>query len=395
MEAHISHIYASYVIDPQVYGLDASIWKTVSGSPSVTSNKYRLNTAEILSYSQFKYGEFEFNVTVPVAPTAADNRVFGLLSKALGNRSRITFTFNTSGELRAQVYSKLGVALFSELIPWNTAWSNTATLFRIGWTRGAVVFTVALADGTQSYSTTYNAGMNPITGSLNIDVLNGNADNMDVASVAVIHSHPSLPLNGGSSISAIIPGTGATNLGKAEDAAHSSGDTGVFVLAKRTDTPTNSAGTDGDYSAINNDSLGHLWVREGYAPTAEDNTNSVIAMVRRAVAVSTYAPTAVQSNSFTTTNVKASAGNVYGFSVINTSGSDRYLQFHNTATTPAGGATAAFKFLVPAGSMLVLSENDWGGPLTFTTGIAPANSTTAATYTAGTAGDLLLDLWYK
>jgi hypothetical protein len=34
-------------------------------------------------------------------------------------------------------------------------------------------------------------------------------------------------------VTSIVPGTGATNLGKAEDAAHSSGDTGVMPLAVR------------------------------------------------------------------------------------------------------------------------------------------------------------------
>ena len=48
-----------------------------------------------------------------------------------------------------------------------------------------------------------------------------------------------------------IPGTGATNLGKAEDGAHTSGDTGVMLLGVRNDTPNAAlAGTDLDYSPI-------------------------------------------------------------------------------------------------------------------------------------------------
>ena len=196
-------------------------------------------------------------------------------------------------------------------------------------------------------------------------------------------------------LAAVVPGTAATNLGKAEDGAHTSGDVGVMALAKRTDTAASSSATDGDYVTINSDSLGHLWSREGFAAGAEDNTNGVFAGAEKHLATSTYTATTVQSNSFTTTNAKTTAGNVYGFIVKNTTGSDRYLQLFNTATTPTGGNTAAFKFLVPAGAMLVLSSKDWGTPLHFPTGIAYANSTVAATYTAGTAGDLLLDLFYK
>jgi hypothetical protein len=59
-------------------------------------------------------------------------------------------------------------------------------------------------------------------------------------------------------IASQIPGTGATNLGKAEDAAHASGDTGVMSLAVRNDAGTVLAGTDGDYIPITTDASGNL-----------------------------------------------------------------------------------------------------------------------------------------
>ncbi len=65
-----------------------------------------------------------------------------------------------------------------------------------------------------------------------------------------------------SSVSAVIPGTGATNLGKAEDAAHVTGDTGVMGLAVRRDTLTALATTDGDYIPLATNSVGALWTKE-------------------------------------------------------------------------------------------------------------------------------------
>lgn len=59
-------------------------------------------------------------------------------------------------------------------------------------------------------------------------------------------------------VTSIIPGTGATNLGKAEDAAHVSGDTGIQILAVRQDTPTNLVSTAGDYAPLQVDDLGGL-----------------------------------------------------------------------------------------------------------------------------------------
>jgi hypothetical protein len=68
-------------------------------------------------------------------------------------------------------------------------------------------------------------------------------------------------------VSSQVPGTGATNLGKAEDAAHSSGDTGVFVLAVRSDTAAATGQTDGDYTALVTDSSGRLHVNVGNTVT--------------------------------------------------------------------------------------------------------------------------------
>ena len=68
----------------------------------------------------------------------------------------------------------------------------------------------------------------------------------------------------------IVPGTGATNLGKAEDAAHSSSDVGVMALAVRQATATDlSAGaTDGDYEPLQVDANGRLHVNAGTVTVA-------------------------------------------------------------------------------------------------------------------------------
>jgi hypothetical protein len=57
-----------------------------------------------------------------------------------------------------------------------------------------------------------------------------------------------------------IPGVAATDLGKAEDAAHTSGDTGVMMLGVRQDTATPLAGTAGDYIPFIVDANGAMWV---------------------------------------------------------------------------------------------------------------------------------------
>jgi hypothetical protein len=68
-------------------------------------------------------------------------------------------------------------------------------------------------------------------------------------------------------VTSLTPGTAAGNLGKAEDAAHASGDTGVMSLAVRQDAPNSAfAGTDADYSPIAVSSTGAVRT----APPSED-----------------------------------------------------------------------------------------------------------------------------
>ncbi len=68
-------------------------------------------------------------------------------------------------------------------------------------------------------------------------------------------------------VTSVIPGTGATNLGKAEDAAHTSGDVGVMHLGVRNDAATSFGGAEGDYVPAAHDAYGNTRVRGASLPT--------------------------------------------------------------------------------------------------------------------------------
>jgi hypothetical protein len=57
----------------------------------------------------------------------------------------------------------------------------------------------------------------------------------------------------------VIPGTGATNLGKAIDTAMGATDTGVAILAKRDDALSTLTAIEGDCVPLHTDSTGSLW----------------------------------------------------------------------------------------------------------------------------------------
>jgi hypothetical protein len=85
--------------------------------------------------------------------------------------------------------------------------------------------------------------------------------NVDASgNIAVTDAGGSLTVDGTVATSSVVPGTGATNLGKAEDDPHVNGDVGVMALGVRKDTGATIAATDGDYSPLQVDASGNLRV---------------------------------------------------------------------------------------------------------------------------------------
>lgn len=78
-------------------------------------------------------------------------------------------------------------------------------------------------------------------------------------------------------VTSVVPGSGATNLGKAEDAAHVSGDVGVMALALRDDTLNVKSGTEDDYEPLHTDANGALWTHptDSVAHDAADSGNGI------------------------------------------------------------------------------------------------------------------------
>jgi hypothetical protein len=97
--------------------------------------------------------------------------------------------------------------------------------------------------------------------------------------------------------------------------------------------------------------------------------------------------------SLTVANVKASAGSIYGISVVNKTAGVIYIQTYNTAGTPTLGTSVVSWFPVAASATLVINPASIG-LANFATGIGIGASTTpTSTGTPGTAPDVVV--WYK
>lgn len=76
-----------------------------------------------------------------------------------------------------------------------------------------------------------------------------------------------------STVTSVVPGVTATSLGKAEDAVHASGDTGVMSLAVSNVAQTVLNSADGDYTPIASDTKGNLLITGNVASGTADAGN--------------------------------------------------------------------------------------------------------------------------
>ena len=147
-----------------------------------------------------------------------------------------------------------------------------------------------------------NAGVAPV------DVTNGLSVTLTTAIPAGSAAIGKLAANSGVDIgdvdvTSIIPGTGATNLGKAIDTATGATDTGVLALATRDDALTTLTPVDGDNVGLRVTATGALWVQDASLNTngqalavnsspvvvASDRQNSIVFDVTATTQTAAYA----------------------------------------------------------------------------------------------------------
>jgi len=170
----------------------------------------------------------------------------------------------------------------------------------------------------------------------------------------------------------VIPGVGATNLGKAEDAGHSSGDVGVMALAVRTDVPASLASATAEYIPFITNKLGCLWTSP--QPTVPHKNIDV---------------------DETEDAVSAAPCVLSGFYAFNNAaaGTKRFLKLYNAtvATVVVGTTVPDMTFELDGGQGLV-----WNTPLLFTTALTIAATGLVADNdaTAPAANDVVFNCGY-
>lgn len=133
---------------------------------------------------------------------------------------------------------------------------------------------VTLASDEDALAVTDNGG------SLTVDNGGTFAVQVDAALPAGTNAIGKLAANSGVDIgdvdvTSVVPGTGATSLGKAVDSAAGGTDTGVAPLAVRDDALSSLAPVEGDYVPLRTDANGALWVIPSGTVTVGDGGSSL------------------------------------------------------------------------------------------------------------------------
>ena len=245
---------------------------------------------------------------------------------------------------------------------------------------------VPITDNSSSITVDYaTTGSGTATGALRVELpTNGTGTvglNAGTNAIGKLAANSGVDI-GDVDVTSVIAGTGATNLGKAEDSGHTTGDTGVMMLGVRSASPTDrSAGpTDGDYEPFAVNEVGAIWVTETSSINGGDST---------ATASTADGSTALTNSAQV---IKASAGKLTGYYIYNPNSSATYVNFYNTAaaSVTVGTTNPLFNICIPATSAANLS----GLKVAFSTAMSWSATTTGGGNTAPSTA-LEATCWYK
>jgi hypothetical protein len=176
-----------------------------------------------------------------------------------------------------------------------------------------------------------------------------------------------------------------------DDAAPETG-TRVNMIGALADETTPDSVDEGDAGFLRMTLTRFLKVSQGDLISGEDQTNNVMQVVEKPLAVSTYSPDIDVSAALEASSIpKASAGVLYGFSASNTNAAGHWIQFFNSTTLPVDTTVPALEFAIGGEGT---TSAEWPKGRFFSTGIVWCISSTngAKTIAGATA---LVDAQYK
>lgn len=170
----------SFYYDPQRQGYDTTLWKTVSGTPTIAANMLVLNAATVIHYGDLYQARAVFNVSIPSAPTGGNVRFIGLGQL----NDSITVGFYVNGTEFGAISSD-GSVTTTVPITWKNIWTATYINLEVRWKGYGVTFYI---DGVkQATINSEDPGLIWKPLSLYIDNA-ANSDDLSIKSINVLEA---------------------------------------------------------------------------------------------------------------------------------------------------------------------------------------------------------------
>lgn len=188
--------------------------------------------------------------------------------------------------------------------------------------------------------------------------------------------------------------TGSTAM--SGDVASGSTDSGNPVKVGGVYNTTKPTLTNGQRGDAQMGVRGDIMVTQGTLLSGENQTTNSLGTYLKFVKGTSDKATAVTYTSFTTQAIASSVPlALVGARIVNTTASARYMFINNASSISAAAVPTSAPILVPASGSYLLTPQELGGNgEDFATALTIGNSTAAATFTAGSAGDLIVTIYY-
>lgn len=192
------------------------------------------------------------------------------------------------------------------------------------------------------------------------------------------------------------PPSGASAMQVQGNAASGATDSGNPVKTGGVYNSTPPTLTNGQRGDTQLDSRANTQVNVNTLFAGENLTNKALGIFNKFYNSTNQKAVSVTYTSFTTQAIASSVPlTLVCVRILNTTASARYLYMNNASSISGGAAPSIAPALIPASGERVLTHVELGGNgEVFSTALTIGNSSTATTFTAGSAGDLIVTLHY-
>lgn len=168
----------NFYYDPQRQGYDQAVWKTITGTPAISSSLLRMNTATAVGYTDIYSADLTICATFPLAPVAGQDKRIGFAQLNMG----AYVGFKMLDDAFYIEAASPNTTIVQTEITWQATWTAVPVAFRVLWENNQVKFFVnVIGQNNEVEVGRINDTAALPKFPLSLYVHNGDGDNLDIS----------------------------------------------------------------------------------------------------------------------------------------------------------------------------------------------------------------------